>query len=136
MRFYICARYGRRDEAEQLAVQLQDMGHTITSSWLGQVESEMAVDESAVVTAQLARRDLNEVKEADALVTLSELEDNPWGRGGRHVEFGAALAFGKQVFVIGPMENLFHYLPEVLVFDLIDDFLGYFYEEETALPVG
>ena len=34
-------------------------------------------------------------------------------RGGRHVEFGLALAWGKGVVVVGPRENVFHTLPQV-----------------------
>ena len=34
-------------------------------------------------------------------------------RGGRHAEFGIALALGKRVIVIGPRENVFHALPAV-----------------------
>jgi hypothetical protein len=39
------------------------------------------------------------------------------GRGGRHVEFGAAVATGKRLIVVGHRENLFHHLPGVEFFD-------------------
>jgi hypothetical protein len=37
--------------------------------------------------------------------------------GGRHVEFGLALAQGKRVIIVGPRENVFHYLlPDAQIF--------------------
>lgn len=39
------------------------------------------------------------------------------GRGGRHVEFGLAVALGKRLIVIGHRENLFHHLPAVEFFE-------------------
>lgn len=38
-------------------------------------------------------------------------------RGGRHVEFGMALAMDKRLVVVGPRENVFHLLPAVEQFD-------------------
>jgi hypothetical protein len=34
-------------------------------------------------------------------------------RGGRHVEFGLAVALNKRLIVVGYRENLFHWLPQV-----------------------
>lgn len=45
-------------------------------------------------------------------------------RGGRHVEFGMALALGKRVIVVGPRENVFHLLPEVEVHVNWNDFVA------------
>lgn len=129
MKIYISARFGRREEAEALAVQLQGMGHTITSHWLWQTKPEMAYGEGPDAVAEFATRDIAEVLDADTLVALSEPENNPWGRGGRHVEFGVAIAFDKQLMVIGPLENLFHYMHHVLNFTTQDGFLNYMIEE-------
>ena len=45
-------------------------------------------------------------------------------RGGRHVEFGLALAAGKRLCIVGPRENIFHFLPRVEVFRSTDDLVG------------
>lgn len=37
-------------------------------------------------------------------------------RGGRHVEFGMAIALGKRAIVVGSQENVFHLLPGVEVY--------------------
>ena len=34
-------------------------------------------------------------------------------RGGRHVEFGMAVGWGLKVVLVGPRENVFHWMPEV-----------------------
>lgn len=123
MKFYISARYGRKEEARALALEIQGLEHTITSLWLWQVESEMGYAEGNAQTIKFARRDVQEIDDCDVFVALSEVPENPWGRGGRHVEFGAAMRIKKQLIVIGPLENLFHYLPEVTVYSTKADFL-------------
>lgn len=120
---YICARYGRKAEALELAERLEDLGVRITSTWIRQVGDEMGYVTGT--TQDFAIKDVQEVRDADGIVYLSEPEDNPWGRGGRHVEFGMAIAFGKQLHLIGPLENLFHYLPNIIQCDNADDFVEY-----------
>ena len=76
-----------------------------------------------------AAEDLEDVLRADCLVSFTEepAAGVAWAaRGGRHVEFGIALAMGKRLCVVGPRENIFHHLPRVEVFrsltELIDTF--------------
>lgn len=71
---------------------------------------------------------MDEIRASDILLYLSEKEDNPWGRGGRHVEFGYALGLDKLIWVIGPLENIFHYLSNTLNFQSADDFFAYMKE--------
>ena len=47
------------------------------------------------------------------------------GRGGRHVEFGLAIAWGKPVYLVGERENVFHWLPQVRVFPALDEVVNY-----------
>ena len=126
---YIAARYGRKAEALEIATELEKLGHTINSSWIHQVEDEMLYTEGPEAAGRFAAKDLEEIFWSNLLVYLSEPEDNPWGRGGRHVEFGYALGQNKTVFVIGPLENLFHYLSSVTNFSSVDDFFHYLMEE-------
>ncbi len=123
MKFYIGARYGRRDEALSLAEKLEGLGHRVTSTWVRQVEDEMLYDQGPDVAGQFAQKDIREVEECDVFVALSEEETNPYGRGGRHVEFGAALVLFKVICVIGPLENLFHYHPHVANYETADHFI-------------
>lgn len=117
MKFYIAARYGRKAEAKALALKLQELGHGITSTWIDQAEDEMLYDQGPDAAARFAQKDLNEISSADGLIALSETEDSVYGRGGRHVELGYALAAGCRIIVIGPRENLFHYLLRVDLYD-------------------
>lgn len=55
---------------------------------------------------------------------FSEPPDSHSKRGGRHVEFGMALAWGLRLIVIGQRENVFHCLPQVERYDTWDDFLS------------
>jgi hypothetical protein len=130
-KFYIAARYGRKDEAFEIAQHLEMRGHKVTSTWVRQVEDEMLYTEGPDAAGLFAQKDLEEIKLADMLVYLSEDEKNEWGRGGRHVEFGYALGLGKLVGIVGPLENLFHYLPYVVHFPTVDDFFSYLTEDST-----
>lgn len=121
--FYICARFGRQAEARLFSKKLEMLGHTITSTWVDQVELEMYRDSDPRVWERAAVKDVHEVMESDALIYLSEVEENEWGRGGRHVEFGVALGLEIPIFVIGPKENLFHFCPRVQHFETQEDFI-------------
>jgi len=60
-----------------------------------------------------AEHDRDDVLAADMLVAFTEPPRSCATRGGRHVELGLALGYGKRVAVIGPRENVFCWLPQV-----------------------
>ena len=125
---YIAARFSRRPEANALAQKLKALGHTITSRWvlpdsdhvLPTGMSQQAADSER---ERFAIEDVADVRAADWLVSLQE-EPRSNGRGGRHVEFGYAVALGLRITVIGPRETVFHHLPEVEHFDTVELFIG------------
>lgn len=124
---YIAARFSRRSEANALANELQARGHTITSRWvLPHVDHVMPTGLSAQAEdaerCRFATEDMQDVRACDCMVTLME-EPRSNGRGGRHVEYGAALALGKGLVIIGPRETVFHHLPQAAQFDATADFL-------------
>ena len=53
---------------------------------------------------------------SDCIMSFSSTGDGS-GRGGRHVEFGIAVAQGMYLIVVGRRENVFHHLPDVRQFD-------------------
>ena len=112
MRIYIAARYDRRFEMLGAATSLIRAGHEVTSRW---IEGGRGGDPELVA----AFEDVSDLAHADCLVTFTE-EPKRWvswaARGGRHVEFGIALASGKRLCVVGPRENVFHHLPSVEVY--------------------
>lgn len=123
VKIYISARYTRRDEAEGLAIQLRDMGHIITSRWVWRDQPQDYESATHEEVAEYAQEDIEDVLDANHFVTLSESSDSIYGRGGRHVEFGLAISTGIMITVIGPRENIFHYLFYVNHFDTSQEFL-------------
>lgn len=114
MKIYIAGRYSRRDEFREVAKQLEEMGHEVTSQWLDEdvdLNHTMADIQPEFATGA-ALTDLHDIDEAQVVLFFSESKLTP--RGGRHVEFGYALAKGKFIYVIGPKENIFHYNPMVV----------------------
>jgi nucleoside 2-deoxyribosyltransferase len=115
---YIAAPYPAREAAIDLMATLDAAGFEVTSSWL--VEDDMLTDE-------FARKDLDDIDRADALVAMNPPEWAERGTGGRHVEFGYALAQGKPIVLVGARSNIFHHLMTVHVVtedELVDTLRG------------
>lgn len=106
MKIYIAAPYPIRDHAIDVMHDLESQGHVITSRWL------KAPDE---LTDEHARKDLDDVREADMLLALNPPGWEDKGTGGRHVELGYAIALSIPVMLVGARTNIFHYLKEVRV---------------------
>lgn len=126
MRVYIAARFSKRPEANQLAQKLQILGHTITSRWvLPEATHVMPTGLSKLAAdserERFARQDIEDVIACDWCISLME-KPRSNGRGGRHVEFGYALALSKKMTIIGPRETVFHHQPEVEHFRTVKDF--------------
>ena len=111
---YLAARYGRKDELKEYTRQLTEYGWITTSRWL---DTTPAMEAGPGRAMKMAMWDLHDIKEADVFVGfLEDNNDGAKGRGGRHVELGYALGLGKPVYLIGKPENVFHYLPQVLLY--------------------
>jgi hypothetical protein len=127
MKIYIAARFSRRPEANGLAQVLKGYGHTITSRWV-LPDSDHVVATGLSAQAEDAERqrfaleDVEDVRAADWCISLMD-EPRGNGRGGRHVEFGLALAWGQRLTIIGPRETMFHHLPQVDHFETMRAFL-------------
>lgn len=98
---------------KEYASQLEAAGITCTSRWLDEAETEKGLPKSATKNLEVSVIDIEDVHTADALVLFSEDPEIGIPRGGRNVEFGYALGKSKPVLVVGPYENIFHYLPTV-----------------------
>jgi hypothetical protein len=91
---------------------LEEAGIEITSRWLQEKEplnSQMGQHTDAFYL-ETATDDIEDIDRADAVLFFSEDPLVGLPRGGRHVEFGYALGTRKSIAVIGPKENVFHYL--------------------------
>lgn len=92
------------------------MGHEVTSRWLdGNHEIKPGGSDQAnnAERARFAVEDWADMAAADCVISWTEEPRKTNTRGGRHVEFGGAIALGKRCVVIGYRENVFHHLPQV-----------------------
>lgn len=126
---YLAGRYDRRSELQEVARLLEATGwFEVTSRWLKE-DHEMPVDviseEEQDLTASLALDDLIDISRADFVVHFTEDRSSGYNRGGRHVEMGLGIGMGKKNFIVGPRENVFHFLPNVTQFDNLNQLLRY-----------
>ena len=120
MRIYIAARYDRREQMQGLLRAIEEIGHRVTSRWIR--------DSFAGVPDEIcAGVDESDIDEAEALVAFSEPRGH-LSHGGRHVEFGIALALNKRLFLVGDRENVFHHHPSVEQFKDVNHLLAFLRE--------
>ena len=111
---YLAARYDRKEELYAYSKELKSHGVTIGSRW---IYNEMEEFESFGIVHEIwATIDVEDIHNADVIILFSESPTARTLRGGRHVEFGVALAMKKKLIIVGPKENIFHTLPQVHVF--------------------
>lgn len=119
LRIYLAARYSRRLEMVGYADQLRALGYTISSSWIdGHHETRPDIDATGTIAEQgsWADEDVYDLQQSDAIICFANPPGEP-GRGGRHVEFGLAIAYGLRLALVGQREHVFHCLPEVDQYD-------------------
>ena len=129
-RYYLSARYGRRQEIQAYAEKLEQTipGARAVSRWHSQPG---IAAEDALTPAELtlhpdqgqgyAAQDLDDLEAAQVLVEFSGSD----GQGGRHVEYGYALAKGKRLVLVGPRDNVFSCLPQAEWFPSFTAWLEY-----------
>ncbi len=103
VKVYIAASFSRRLEIKKYAAELEQLGFEVTSRWLDQHHKEDPTEED---WHRFAVEDLEDVKRADMLFAFTDAVPKPGG--GRHAEFGVAMALGKPIVQIGPDEHVFH----------------------------
>lgn len=114
MLIYLAARYSRLAEMQEKREELKAFGHFVTSRWVNGGHQIADRDHPAEERARFAYEDYSDVLLADCVISFTEEPRAPSSnRGGRHVEFGIALALHKRVIVVGYRENVFHSMPEV-----------------------
>ena len=109
MRVYLAARFTRQVEIAGYARELKALDIEVTSGWLtpGENDNKLSRD--------MAKRDIGDIKAADLLVEFTA-QDAPF-RGGHIFEAGYAYGQGIPVMAVGPKENAFHELNDILVLD-------------------
>ena len=129
MKFYLAGRYQDKETIGSFAKSLSKIGHEITATWMYEpydpniLQSQLSLQENRICGI----KDLKEISECEELIFFSENEITPTPRNGRHVEFGYALALGKRINVIGPRENIFHYLTQIHLYETKDEFVEHLF---------
>ena len=85
MRYHLAARYARRVELCGYRDRLLSIGDTVTSRWLD-------FRKMPSWSYGIAREDCEDLMAADAVIIFTEIPNKVLATGGRHVEFGLALA--------------------------------------------
>lgn len=116
MRIYLAARWIRMAEMAWVANQIKALGHEITAQWVYGAENGMSKEDNAVM-------DLEDVQRSDLVISFTHPKEKPSPGGGRHAEFGMAAAWGKEQWLVGPREQIFHHLPGVKQFDTVQEVL-------------
>lgn len=136
MKLYIATKYGRLDEARELAATLRGVGHEVTSSWHeGEPEPDTGIpgqDLSPAEQAKVADKDLRDVCMADGLVLMTMARNATVREAGCHFEAGYAHALSMPIFVLGPASTCFYHKFPLYVSD--DELVAGIaeYEDEKA----
>jgi hypothetical protein len=119
VKIYLAARYSRFQELQTYRSILEQQGHRVTSRWINgghQIDDDgLSAQAKEAERLRFAQEDWEDLLDADCCISFTETPRSSNSRGGRHVEFGAALAAGKLCIVVGPRENVFHCLSQVRV---------------------
>jgi nucleoside 2-deoxyribosyltransferase len=128
VKVYLASQYARRDELCEHRAVLEPLGIEVTSRWLDEQEplTGHMGDKPDAWYVHTANVDLEDVDRADAVIFFSENPRVGIPRGGRHVEFGYALGTKKPIYVVGPKENVFHYIEHVYHFETLAQFIEMF----------
>ena len=124
-KIYLAARYSRFPEMQKYRILLQNLGHKVTSRWINgghELTKEGSTEASEAARIVYANEDMIDLTYADWCISFTEEPRTTSTRGGRHVEFGMAIALHKTCIVIGYRENVFHCLPSVKFFETWKDF--------------
>ena len=104
---YIAAPFQLRHVGQLVLSGLLSVGLYSTARWLDQEKEEWKDD--------WARIDLDDIDRSTVVILINPPEWAHKGTGGRHVEFGYALARHKDIIVFGERTNIFHHVDSVHV---------------------
>jgi hypothetical protein len=124
-RIVLIARLGRRPEMRKIAKRLEKLGHVMCSSWVQDDDLTSREKQHAVIGNAL------DLESAGTAIAFTERAPMSPGseRGGRHADFGYALAVCKRVIVVGPRENIAYWHPKVEQVDTVAELLTLLREE-------
>ena len=135
-RIYLAGRYGRREELCEYAAELRGMGYIVSCRWLStdhSIEDDQLTNGElpASLAKKFALEDLHDLMRSDCIISFTEIPKETVSRGGRHVELGFALARDDKMrlIVVGPRENVFHYLDVIEHYNTWEESRAQLYNE-------
>lgn len=108
LRVYFASQSVTKDILREEKRYLESQGYVVQARWLDSPANDWRTMPKAEIQMWIDM-DLADVRDADALVFWSMPHQHGWGAGGRHVEYGYALALNKPIVIVGQRENLFHH---------------------------
>ena len=134
---YISAAYCRRNDESihEIVGTFREAGVGVVSSWLLEDDpldtavSQLADDRRRLLSG-IALRDIDKATDFLAFTEDTGSAARTRLRGGRHVELGYAIARGRDLWLIGPVETIFHScIPADHRFESVDRFIDAFLDE-------
>lgn len=123
---YLAAQFHLKDDVGIRKEELVKLGYQVISTWTEEAANGVCSlkDFEHNYHLEVSERDIREIDQCDILVLFTVDPDEYTRRGGRHFESGYAYGINKRLVIIGPRENIFHYLPGVDVYDTWEQFVG------------
>lgn len=123
MNIYIAGKFTAWERLRGHRDNLRSLGHQVSSEWMnnGEASNGTSLSPQSGVNMVEALRDIREVKLCETLIIDTIDESNT---GGREVELGMAMEAEKQIIVIGPRRNVFHFIAHHH-FDIWEDFYAW-----------
>lgn len=138
MIIYLAGSFAFKTKFREYAKELREFAE-VTSSWLDQTEEDdsQISDQREVKLRAYAQKDLNDIDKANWFVQISQI---PNVRGGAHTELGYAIAKQKNILIVGPEHNVFHYMPQVNLVETWPEAVGFLrqqrYQESSNQRIG
>ena len=116
---YVAASYTNIVAAKTLGQKLELMGFEVLSYW--HMDGNSSVD-SDYHSSSRAMRDHQQVKACDLFI---ELTGDSGSKGGRHCELGLAIAWNKDIMIVGTADDcIFTWLPWLAKYSTVDHLLA------------
>lgn len=128
---YLASRYSRHPQMRDVRADLEAAGYEVTSRWINgghELTKEGSSEANEAERVQYAQEDLSDLLAANILISFTEEPRKTTTGGGRHVEFGVALALQMRVITVGWRENVFHCLPVVEFYETWPETLDHLLE--------
>lgn len=120
MKIYLAAQFKEQPLMRQWEVKLKAAGHKVTSRWLYHTEEDLKNNPNEAYNK--ANIDLCDIDISDCMISHTLNRGDLFTGGGRHIEYGYAMAKGKKLINVGGSESVFHTI--AITVPTIEDAIG------------